>query len=126
MTRRGGSHLGHTWACGRGRVDCVTVTVEDCWDTCLGRGTHACGALLTAISMVEPQNHPTPGFAEFGPQNSMVRFQRESEAACGVIEKGASRRSNFTWRAGPSDHNRRSWFILPTAKWICSIYLGVV
>jgi hypothetical protein len=44
--------------------------------------------------MVEPQNHPAllmAGFTKFGPQNSMMRFRRESEVACGIIAKGASR-----------------------------------
>jgi hypothetical protein len=47
--------------------------------------------------MVEPQNHPTTGFAEFGPQNLVVQFQGESEVAHGVIAKCASRQSNFVW-----------------------------
>jgi hypothetical protein len=32
----------------------------------------ACDALLTVVSVVEPQNHPVAGFTKFGPQNSMV------------------------------------------------------
>jgi hypothetical protein len=55
----------------------------------------ACSALLTVVSVVEPQYHPIANFAEFGPQNSVVRFQQESDATCGIIEKGASRRKNF-------------------------------
>jgi hypothetical protein len=39
------------------------------------------------ISLVDPQNHPAVGFAEFGPQNSVVWFQRESEAARGVVKR---------------------------------------
>jgi hypothetical protein len=41
--------------------------------------------------MVKPQNYPPAGFDEFGPQNSAVLFQRESEAARDVIAKNASR-----------------------------------
>jgi hypothetical protein len=41
--------------------------------------------------MVGPQNHPAAGFAEFGPQNSAVRFRREINATCGIIAKNASR-----------------------------------
>jgi hypothetical protein len=43
--------------------------------------------------VVEPQNHPMQQFAvfvRFVPQNPMVRFQRELDAAHGIITKGAS------------------------------------
>jgi hypothetical protein len=73
----------------------------------------ACDALLTAVSVVEPQNHPVAGFTKFGPQNSMVRFPWKSEATHGIIAKCASRRSNFVWSAWPSDQNPRSWSISP-------------
>jgi hypothetical protein len=46
------------------------------------------------VLVVEPQNHPAPqsaGFAEFGPQNSVVWFRREPKATHGAITKGASR-----------------------------------
>jgi hypothetical protein len=39
------------------------------------------------ISLVDPQNHLAVGFAEFGRQNSVVWFQRESEAARGVVKR---------------------------------------
>jgi hypothetical protein len=55
----------------------------------------ACGALLMAVSVVEPQNHPVIAFIEFRPQNTEVWFQHESTAAHGIIAKGVSRRSNF-------------------------------
>jgi hypothetical protein len=58
--------------------------------------------------VVEPQNHPSIGFTEFGPQNSAMRFQQKLEATRGVIAKGASRRSNFVWSMWPLDQNRRS------------------
>jgi hypothetical protein len=43
--------------------------------------------------VVKPQNHPAlrmAGFTEFVPQNSVVQFPWELEAAHGVIVKGAS------------------------------------
>jgi hypothetical protein len=64
-------------------LDHVAGAIENWWDTCLGRGGHACGALLTVVSVVEPQNHPAlrrASFTEFGPQNSVVRFWWEPEA----------------------------------------------
>jgi hypothetical protein len=76
--------------------------------------------------LVESQNHPAAGFAEFGPQNSVMRFRRESKTACGLIAKSACRRSNFMWSAWPLDRNPKSWSIFPLAKWIGSIYVGVV
>jgi hypothetical protein len=94
-TSRDGRHLGHARARGRGRADRVTGVVEDWQDMCPGRGGRACGALLTAVLVVEPQNHQAYGFAEFGTQNSALRFWRKSEASHGVITKGMSRRSNF-------------------------------
>jgi hypothetical protein len=48
-------------------VDHVTGAVEDWRDTCLGRGGHACDALLTIVSVVEPENHLVAGFTKFGP-----------------------------------------------------------
>jgi hypothetical protein len=60
-----------------------------------GHGGHACGALLVAVLVVEPQNHLGVGFAKYQPQNLVVQFQQKLEVACGVIVKGASRRSNF-------------------------------
>jgi hypothetical protein len=65
------------------------------------------------LSVVEPQNHPTAGFAEFGPQISIVSFQQESDVARDIIKKGASRQSNFVCSAWSSDQNPKSWFILP-------------
>jgi hypothetical protein len=38
--------------------------------------------------VVEPQNHPTlrmAGSDRYGPQNSTVRFEQESKAACVII-----------------------------------------
>jgi hypothetical protein len=64
------------------------------------------------VLMDEPQNHPAvqmAGFVEFVPQNSVVRFWRESRVAHGVIMKGVSRRNNFVWSAWPSDAYSRSW-----------------
>jgi hypothetical protein len=81
-----------------GRADHVANTVEDWQDMGPGCGS-ACGALLRTVSVVEPQNHPATGFAEFGPQNMVAWFQRKSEAAYGVITKDALRRSNFLWSA---------------------------
>jgi hypothetical protein len=66
--------------------------------------------------VVESQNHPAlrmAGFTEFGPQNSVVQFWRETKAARGAIVKGASRRSNFVWIMWLSDTYFRSWSILP-------------
>jgi hypothetical protein len=78
------------------------------------------------VSMVEPQNYPTVGFAEFGPQSLMVRFGRKSEVARGVIVKGVSRRSNSVWNARYSEQNPRSWSISLLTKWIGSMYLEIV
>ena len=41
--------------------------------------------------MVKPQNYPAASFDEVGPQNSAVRFQRESKVARDIIAKNASR-----------------------------------
>jgi hypothetical protein len=71
--------------------------VEDWRDTLSGHGGRTCGALLTAVSMVEPQKPRAAGFAKFGPQNSAMRFRKESEAAHDTIMKGVLRRSNFMW-----------------------------
>jgi hypothetical protein len=79
--------------------------------------------------VVEPQNHlvlGTAGFTEFGPQNSVVRFRRESGVARGIIAKDASRRNNFVWSMWSSDAYFKSWSILPLVKWMSSMYLRVV
>jgi hypothetical protein len=34
---------------GRGWADRVVIAAEDWQDTCLGRGGHTCGAILTTI-----------------------------------------------------------------------------
>jgi hypothetical protein len=77
------------------------------------------------VSVVEPQNHPTNSSTEFEPQNSGWRFWQESEAAYGVITKGASRPSNFVWSVWPSNQYPRIWSILPPVKWIGYMYLGI-
>jgi hypothetical protein len=63
---------------------------------------------------------------EFGLKTRHRWFLRESEAACGIITEGTRRRSNFMWSTWPSDQNPRSWSISPSAKWIGSMYIGVV
>jgi hypothetical protein len=68
VTSHGGWHLGHALAWEHGRVDRVTDAVEDWRDTCPPHGGHACSALLTMVSVVEPQHHLAAGFVEFGPQ----------------------------------------------------------
>jgi hypothetical protein len=55
------------------------------------------------------------GFAEFGPKKLTAWFGWESEAARGVIVKGASRRSNFVKTTWPSDQYPMSSSILPQA-----------
>jgi hypothetical protein len=78
--------------------------------------------------VVEPQTYPAlrrDDFAEFGPQNSSVRFWRESKAVHGVITKGASRRSNFVKSMWPSDENLGG-SLFSLAERIGSMYLGVV
>jgi hypothetical protein len=78
-----------------------------------------------AVLVVEHQNHPPAGFAEFGSQNSAAQFQRELEATCGIIAKCASRQSNFLWSVWPLDQNLRCWSISHPSKWIGSMYLWV-
>jgi hypothetical protein len=55
VTSLGGWHLGHALTRGCGGAGCVGSAVEDCWDTCPGRGGRTCGALL-GWSL---KNHPT-------------------------------------------------------------------
>jgi hypothetical protein len=79
--------------------------------------------------VLEPQNHPTLQFAcftGFEPQNPMVRFLLESEAARGVIMKGALMQSYFVKNMSSSDRKSRSWSILSLAEWISSMFLGVL
>ena len=63
---------------------------------------------------------------EFGLKTWWWQFRWESNATCGVITKGASRRSNFVWSAWPLDQYPKSWSILPPTEWIGSMYLAVV
>jgi hypothetical protein len=73
VASRGGRHLGHALARGRGGVDRVAGTVEDWRDTRLVvEDAHAVW-YSRQVWWFGPQNHPAlwmPGFAEFGPQNS--------------------------------------------------------
>ena len=95
----------------------------------LGHGGRVWNTLLTKVSVVEPPEHlalRAIGFAEFGPQKSVMWFRRESKATCGVIVKGALRQSNFVKRVWLSDEKPRCSPILPLAAWIGSMYLGVV
>jgi hypothetical protein len=65
-------------------MDRVAGAADDSRDTCPGRGGCTCRTWGTCMRctthdglVVEPQNHPTlrmAGFAEFEPQNSVVRF----------------------------------------------------
>lgn len=74
----------------------------------LGHGGRVWNTLLTKVSVVEPPEHlalRAIGFAEFGPQKSVMWFRRESKATCGVIVKGALRQSNFVKSTRPSDKN---------------------
>lgn len=65
-------------------------------------------------------------FVEFGPQNPVTQFQKESETTSGVIMEGTSRRSNFIKNVWPSDQHIKGWTILLPANWIDSMYLVVV
>jgi hypothetical protein len=61
---------------------------------CPGRGGTRMLYVTHGALVVESQNHPAlrmAGFTEFGPQNSAVRFWRETKAARGAIAKGALR-----------------------------------
>jgi hypothetical protein len=114
---------------GRGREDLVVGAVTDWPDTCPGHGGHVWSTLPMVVLVVEHQKHPTLLFAifvGFGPQNSAVWFWRESKVAHGVIVKGASRQSNFMRNVWSLDRYSRSWSILPLARWMNSMYLGVV
>jgi hypothetical protein len=98
-------------------------------ETCVQDVGEMYGVRYSHRLVFEPQNHPAlqmAGFAEFGPQSLAVQFRRESEVACGVIVKGASRQSNFVWSTWPLDAYPRSWSILPLVKWMSSMYLAVV
>jgi hypothetical protein len=85
--------LGHALARGCGGVDRVASTVEDLWDTRLVmEDTHVVRD-SQRVWWFGPQNHPTGmvGFAEFGPENSVVAVLKGTG---GVSAKGVSRRSN--------------------------------
>jgi hypothetical protein len=60
-------------------VDCVTDAVEDWRDTCQEHGRRVWSMILMELSVVEPQNHlllRMVGFATFGPQHSVTRFEQ--------------------------------------------------
>jgi hypothetical protein len=59
VTSHGGWHLGHALTRGCGRAGHVAGTIEVWRDRCLGCGGCARIAILMAVSVVEPQNHPT-------------------------------------------------------------------
>jgi hypothetical protein len=67
------------------------------------------------------------GFAKFGPQNSVLAVPVGIRGGTWCHhERCVSRGSNFMWSAWPSDQNPRSWPISPSAKWIGSMYLGII
>jgi hypothetical protein len=104
----------------------VARAVENWWDTCLGRGIRACGALLMEVSVVESQNHPSAGFAEFGPQNSEVAVPMGIEDGTWRHHEGSVEAKQLRVECVAINQYPRSWSILPPPEWICSLYLGLV
>jgi hypothetical protein len=82
---------------GRGGLDRVAGEIEDWRETRLiVEDVHEVRC-SRQVSWFGPQNHPAlrmAGFAEFGPQNSVVAVPEGTVVAHGVIAEGASRRSN--------------------------------
>jgi hypothetical protein len=76
----------------------IASATENWRDTCPVHGGCARVAILTVVSMVEPQNHlalRTMGFRlGFGLKTQQWQFGWKLEAARGVITEGASIRSN--------------------------------
>jgi hypothetical protein len=91
-------------------------------------GTHIRYATHGGL-VVEPQNHLAllmAGFIEFGPQNSTIRFRRESEAH--VVSSRKVRRGEAT-SCGVCDHQMhvlRVGPFWPQLSGMCFMYLVVV
>jgi hypothetical protein len=74
LTSCGGSHLGHALARGHDRVACVALSPmrSRTNGTCVQDVGTRMRCTTRGGFVVEPQNHPSAGFAEFGPQNLTV------------------------------------------------------